>query len=123
MRSAGIEQRRRTGQIFKRGKQLVEANRLGNGLRQSARHAKEEILRCFDDRARSRILQQITVIHRANAEKLKSVGARIVYRAIQLARVRANKVRGLLRDQTRTENPPRSTAKTKKYSDSGLLSR
>ena len=99
---AGVEERRRAGQVVVRGEQVVEldgfvdASRLRIG--QAGGYAHEEVLRRFGDLARDGVAQQIAVIDGAQAEVFKAVREAVVDGGIELASVGLDKVRRTLRD-------------------------
>src|SRR3546814_12259863 len=68
MGGAGVEQRRRTGQVVEVAQALVQRQRFRHVLAQRAGDAQEELLRRLDHLARVRVAQQVTVVQRAQAE-------------------------------------------------------
>src|ERR1700704_5108485 len=92
MRSAGIEERRRTGQVFERSHHAIEADGLRNRLRQAAGNPQKKVLRCFDDVAGDAMPQQIAIVNSANSEIFETVGIKVVDRAVKLSGIGADEL-------------------------------
>ena len=96
---AGVEQRRRAGQVRQRRHQPVEADRLRRRVRQSTRDTQQPVLRPLDHRAAVRVAQQVAVVDGAQAEVLEPPVGVVVHGVVELARVRGHERRGLVADQ------------------------
>ena len=99
MRGAGVEQRRRAGQVVQVAHAPVQRQRLGHVFAQGAGDAQEELLRCLDHLARMRVAQQVTVVHRAQAKVVKTQVQRHIQRIVELARVGLHEAEQALVDQ------------------------
>ena len=84
---AGIEQRRRAGQVVQRRHQPIQLKRSVRRVGQRDRDAHEEMLRGLDHRALLRMAQQIAVVERPQAEILEAAALRDVDRIVELARM------------------------------------
>ncbi len=101
---AGVEERRRGGQVLQAAHQAVQLGHLAHGLlvvadRQATGDAEQEVLRGLDHLAGDRVAQQVAGLHGAQAEVLEAVVARGVDQRVQGGGVLGDELRGGVADQ------------------------
>ncbi len=96
---AGVEQRRRAGQVGQRRQEAVEADRLRGVRRQSTCDPQQPVLRRLHDQAGRRVPQQVPVVDGAQAEVLEPQVAARVHGVVELAGVGRHERGGRVADQ------------------------
>ncbi len=112
MPGAGVEQRRRTGQVRQRRHQLVEPDRLGRCPRHPAGHPQQPVLRGLHHQPRLWMPQQVPVRDGTQPEVLEPQIAGRVHCVVQLARVAGHEGGGVVADQAETVGVPDGLAET-----------
>lgn len=112
---ARVEERRRAGEVLQPREEPVQLQRVGDALGERARDAEEELLRRLDHEARRRVLAQVAVVDRAEAEVLELAIALGDERVVQFAGVAVDE-----RGEPRVDEPE-LTARTILLKSTGSL--
>ncbi len=98
VRRAAVEEGRRRREVFERGDQPVELDRLLGCRGETARHPHEEVLRSLDHLAGLGVAEQVAVVHGAEPEELVQSVALGDDGVVELARMGGHHERGLVTD-------------------------
>ena len=109
---AGVEERRRAGQVRQARHQPVEGDRLVRRPGEPARHPQQPVLRCLHDQARLGVAQQVPVGDRPQAEVLEAQVAVGIHRGVELAGVPGHEGGRLVADQAEAVGVPDRSAET-----------